>query len=397
MPKRMKNILWYSFLSSASWNMYQIIFNLYLRDLKMSNVFISGLMSLQLWGSAILGMILGMFGDRYGRKKMLLITSYISGVVILIRAIFPFETLLLWLAFFNGGLFASRMILLNTFIVEVTDHSNRAKAFGYNFGIMMGSGLIGNIIGGALGDVLGLKNTLIISSIVYLLSSITLLKVGDVKIKKKQKISELFNFKSIPKNELHILKGYLLSTFLIGFGAGLFIHFGNLIFKDLFSMTPTMIGVAISIAQVGTALGSFASPYLSKKFGPLEYTLFLQFLVVPLILAFAFVREPYTFTTLYALRFSFMNMTIPVITTLVMSNLPADKITTINSLNNLLNNSTRAIATAMFGIIVGTTNGYRNLFLISTVFYLLNFFVYLKFFYPLRKEKKTLSLYKIKK
>jgi len=191
------------------------------------------------------------------------------------------------------------------------------------------------------------------------------------------------------------MSGYLISTFTVGFGAGLFIHFGNLIFKDLFSMNPTMIGIALSIAQAGTAVGAALSPLLSKKFGALNYTGILQFFVVPLIIGLAYVRDPYMFTVLYALRFSFMNMTSPVMSNIVLSNLPKNKITAINSLNNLLNNLTRTVATALFGIIVGSTvSGYKILFLISGLFYFINFIVFMFIFMPLKNDEKTMNLYK---
>lgn len=395
MPARIKNIFIYTFLSSASWEMYKVIYNLYIKASGLSNEVISSFTSLELWGSAIIGLLLGILGDRFGRKKMLIGASLTSGLLAMSRVFIIDPKFLIIIAFILGGTFASRMILLNSYIVQLTDHGNRGKAFGLNFGIMMGSGLFGNMFGGYLGDLLGLKSTLLIASLIYLSSNIMLINIKDGHIKNTQTFKQLFDFRGFSSIEKRVTTGYLMSTAFVGFGAGLFIHFGNIIFKDLFDMSPTSIGIALSIAQVGTAMGSFLSPKLGKKYGPVQYTLLCQLAVIPLIVSLAYVRNPIIFIVIYALRFTFMNMTNPVITTLVMSNLPDDKITTINSLNNFLNNSVRGVATAMFGFIVGSSiSGYKTIFLISSIFYLLNFIVFLVIYYPLRNDKKTLILYK---
>ncbi|NUU99533.1 hypothetical protein XO12_05285 [Marinitoga sp. 1154] len=391
----MRKLLYYTFLSSLAQSIYRIVFNLFLRDLGFNNTFISHITSLEMIGSAFLGLLIGIMGDKFEKKIMLIFSSVTFAAITFLRISIPSETMLIYTALINGGVLTSRMILLNSLIVDITTHENRGKYFGYNFGLFMGSGLIGNLIGGSIGEVFGFSAALLITGITHLFSNFFLLLVHeDKKHHSEVSIKEIFSLKDFDELQSHIVKIHLIRTFLIGFGAGLFVNFGNVIFKDLFNMQPTIIGVALAFAQLGASLGSIFSSKLSKKFGAYQFTLFLNILVIPLIISFAYIRDPYLFTVLYALRFSFMNMTNPVSTTIIMSYIPQNKITTISSFRNFLNFISRSLAALIFGYITSFTNGYTYLFLISALFYFISLILLKFLFKPILNDKIFMSLYK---
>ncbi|SHE41682.1 Predicted arabinose efflux permease, MFS family [Marinitoga hydrogenitolerans DSM 16785] len=390
----MRKLLYYTLLSSIAQSIYRIVFNLFLRDIGFNNAFISHITSLEMVGSAFLGLLIGVLGDKFGKKLMLIISSVTFAIITFLRISIPTESILIYTALINGGVLTSRMILLNSLIVDITTHENRGKYFGYNFGLFMGSGLIGNLIGGALGEIVGFNVALLITGITHLASNFFLLLVHENKQHHSQvSIKEIFNLKEFNKLQGHIIKIHLIRTFLIGFGAGLFVNFGNIIFKDLFNMQPTIIGVALAIAQFGASLGSIFSSKLSKKFGAYQFTFLLNMLVIPLIISFAYVRDPYLFTVLYALRFSFMNMTNPVSTTIIMSYIPQNKITTISSIRNFLNFIARSFAALIFGYITSFSGGYTYLFLISALFYFISLLLLRNLFKPILKDEVFLKLY----
>ncbi|MDN5343137.1 MAG: hypothetical protein PWP28_2012 [Oceanotoga sp.] len=393
MSKNLKNLILYSFCSSIFWAIYKVVFNLYLRNIGFENDFIGTITSIEMIGSAFLGILIGVLGDRFGKKKLLYFASYGFGLLLFLRVTFPIKTFLLTLSFFSGGFMTSRMMLLNSYIIDITDNSIRGKAFGFNFGVTMGSGLFGNFLGGFLGEFIGFKITLYISAIAYIISNILLYNIPESDKNENTKFKDIFNISDFKEDELYILKYYYIRTFMISFGAGLFVNFGNLIFKDLFDMPPTLIGISLSIAQFGAAMGSIFSPVFSKKIGPMKYVMVLSGLVVPLIISLGFVKSAYLFVILYALRFSFMNMTNPVTMTVVLSSLPKNKVTTINSFRESFNFFARSIAAIMFGLIVSLPNGYTWLFLISSIFYFFAFIVLFKLFKPIKKGKILEELY----
>lgn len=393
MSKNLSNLIIYSFISSVSWAIYKVVFNLFLREIGFGNDFIGRITSIEMIGSAIIGIIIGVLGDRYGKKKMLFISSVGFGILLISRISFPTESVLYILSFFSGGFMTSRMLLLNSYIIDITEHSVRGKAFGFNFGVMMGSGVFGNFVGGVMGEYIGLKTTLFIAAFAYVLSILLIFKVPESIGNKERTLKEIFDLSEFTNDQKEIVKFYFLRTFTISFGAGLFVNFGNIIFKDMFNMSPAMIGIALSISQVGAATGSILSPKLGKKFGPFKYMKTLSIIVVPLIVTLGFVGDPYAFTTLYALRFSFMNMTNPVGMTIVLSSLPKDKVTTINSIRNSLNFLSRSVAAVLFGVIVALPSGYTYLFLIASIFYFIGYLMLKKMFNPIKKGKILHELY----
>ena len=385
-----KNIMIYTTISGTGLSMYRVLYNLFLRNLGYSNDFISAVMSSQLWGTAIIGLLLGFLADMIGRRKIIIFSSLLMPVVS-IMMLYPISKIyLIVLSFFRGGFSAVIFTVVLAAISSNTESEDRAKIFGLNFGLNMASGVFGNFIGGLLGDIIGLKVTLFISAIIYLSSAIPIMKIKTIKGRRPGK----FSFKGLNRDQKKILSYYFISTGAIGFGAGLFVHFGNLIFKDLFSLSTAGIGIVLSIAQLGTAMGSTLSHRLGKRFGPLKFVLVMEIMVVPLIILMAFVREPVAFTGIYTMRFVFMNITSPILTTIVFSSLPEDKLSTLSGINGFINNSIRAIAAMMFGEIVGAAaSGYTVLFLISALFYGISAFIAFLFFKNFEKTDFSRKLY----
>lgn len=365
----------FTFIVGLAHHGYATVYNLYLREMEVSNVLIGNAQSFILWGAAILGFLLAIVADRWGRRKMLLISILGSITFGLLRVQVLSPTLLLLFSFLYGGFNACRMTTLITLLLHNTSQDTRAKWFGMNFGLNMATGVVGNFLGGWFGDLFGLQTALIIMIAIEIAALVPYRKIPDTVIREKAKLQ-------FDPGQKFVLFYFLSSTMCIGFGAGLFIHFGNLIFRDLFGLSATLIGVVLAIAQLATAIGSILSPKMGRFVGPSRLLLWSHFLVVPLIFAMAFIREPLGFTATYSMRFVLMNMVNPIVPVLVFSHLPPNTVTSIQGLSNLVNNSMRALATFAFGFMVTSANGYTQLFIISGCFYLLNailtFFFYRK-------------------
>jgi len=386
-------LLIYTFISTITISMYRVVYNLYLRELGFCNNTIGNITSAQLWGSAIIGLIAAVIADRIGKRKILLFSAVVVPVVGIALAYVVDPGIVVLLSFIKGGFTVTAFTVVMAAMTGVTKTENRAKIFGLNFGINMASGVVGNFVGGFFGDLFGLQSTLLISMLGHFLAVIPIIQLRVIDTKSRFK--ELFDFSGLERDEKKVLTYYFVSTATVGFGAGLFIHFGNLIFKDLFNMSATGIGIALSIAQFGTAAGSILSHRLGRRFGPLRFNLAMQLLVVPLMLSLVVARQPVLFTVLYAFRFVFMNITNPIMTSIIYSYVPNSKLSTVSGLNGFLNNTVRAIAAMVFGYIVGTyVSGYNQLFLLSTVFYGANAFVIFLFYREFGTKSKVMELYK---
>jgi len=392
MRARIVELLVFTSISALTRDMFSVVFNLYLREKLLTNQEIGNITSFMLWGSAIIGFAMSLLAETIGRKKVLIISAFLFPLFNIGMIAIPNPAVLNLISFLRGGIGILSQTVVSAMIVYMTENRNRAKVFGLNIGLMMASGVFGNLLGGYFGEWFGLRQALYLSILLYCFSFIPLLriKVPDYKVA----IRKVLDFSMINKEQKKILMLFYCSTMTVGFGAGLFIHFGNLIYKDLFGLSSAAIGIALSIAQLGTAAGNVFSHVFARRVGPLQFRFWSEMLVIPLMVSLIVVRQPALFVLLYTLRFILMNSASPILTTIINSFVPKEKIATIAGMNALLNNSVRGIAAMLFGMIVGTSvSGYNLLFTISTAFYALNAVFSFLFLIGYRRHPIVLSLY----
>ncbi|MBP7704103.1 MAG: TCR/Tet family MFS transporter [Caulobacter sp.] len=107
-----------------------------------------------LWGlmQFIIGPILGMMSDRYGRRPVLLLSLAGLGVDFVVMALAPNLWWLLVGRILNG-MTASSFATANAYVADVTAPQDRAKVFGWMGSAFSFGFLIGPVIGGPLGDI----------------------------------------------------------------------------------------------------------------------------------------------------------------------------------------------------------------------------------------------------
>uniref|UniRef100_A0A7C4W8N0 MFS transporter n=1 Tax=Fervidobacterium thailandense TaxID=1008305 RepID=A0A7C4W8N0_9BACT len=373
-------ITYYTLVDGLAMGVYGTLFNLLLKSVGFSTSAVGRVTSNTLWGSALLSLFLGFLSDKVD-KKTVLVFSHLLGVFFgTYRALSISTAALNVSSFFFGGFSAVSATVVSTILVMKTDRDERSKYFGLNFGIGMLTGTVGNFIGGFLGELLGLKLSVLLSNLVRIFALIPILKLSV----KEQEVSRgVWNHvkqvrKNIPTNVRNVLIYYFLSTVSVGFGAGLFVSFGNIIFHDLFNFKPSLIGIILSLAQLATGLGAIFSHKLGKKFSEVRVLIFSYVLVPIMIVFLSFTREPAVFSTVYVLRFAVMNMVSPLLSSVVFSQVPTSILASVNGLNNFLNNVSRALSAELFAFFSQYSAGYTLIFLVSSVFYFANAFAMLR-------------------
>lgn len=361
----------YALITGVSGSMFRVSQNLFFRAEGLSNTSIGNIQSTGLWGAAFLGLIISLLADKIGRKQVLIAATILTSVSGFLLVLHTDPRFLIVYNFFRSGFHITSVTIVIAALTGYTHGGNRAKVFGLHGGILMGSGVVGNFLGGFLGDFFGLGPSLVFAAAFYLIAVIPLLMIKHpIAEHSEAELRHTVPLVIEPGMQRRILIYYFLSTSFVGFGAGLFIHFGNLIFYDLFQFQVYQIGIILSIAQLSTAVGSALSHRFGKKFGPLRFYLTLEWIVVPLIILMAFVRQPMVFIIIYCLRFAMMNMVSPILRSVVYSCVDSRRLATVSGVNNFLNNAVRGIAAFLFGIIIAEgIDGYQELFLISAVFY----------------------------
>ncbi|QIV77727.1 MFS transporter [Fervidobacterium pennivorans subsp. shakshaketiis] len=377
----------FTFIDGLAQGIYGTIFNLMLRTSGIPTSQVGRITSFFLWGSALLGLVFGIIADKINKKQLMLTTHLLSIFFGTYRVISPSLIQLGISSFLFGGFSTATSIVLSTLLILNTSRESRSKVLGLNFGIGMFTGVLGNIFGGLLGDVFPIRTVLIVASLsrIVAFAPIWKLKLYEPKYERKNtgdtNVLKFFSIlNKLDKRALKVVLYYFLSTMSVGFGAGLFVTFGNVIFYDIFHMKPSLIGLILALAQLATSIGAVFSYKLGKKFGDMNVLIFSYVFVPILIVLLSFIREPITFTFVYILRFAVMNMVGPLLTALVFSNIPANLLSSINGMNSFINNVARALSADLFSIFTKYNNGYTLIFVVSSLFYFLNAYVMIRMY-----------------
>lgn len=106
------------------------------------------------WGlmQFVIGPILGMLSDRYGRRPVLLLSLAGLAIDFVVMALAPNLWWLLVGRILNG-MTASSFATANAYVADVTAPQNRAKVFGWMGSAFSFGFVIGPVIGGPLGDI----------------------------------------------------------------------------------------------------------------------------------------------------------------------------------------------------------------------------------------------------
>lgn len=355
-------------ITSFAGQIYGVVYNLFLRQNGLTNLDIGKITSANLWGSAVLGTFFAFLVNKVEKRKFF---EYLLLMQILMQCLRIFlinPQIQVVLNFLSGASSSAISIIISASMIISTSSKDRIILFGSNFSISMITSVIGNLIGGTIADIAGFRFTMLIANVIYTSS---LFVVKKLPISNRQVVEKI----AFTKVQKRIFWYYLVSNLLVGFGAGLFISFGNLILSDLFAMSTTLIGLIMALTQVATGIGGAMNHTLEKRFGSTKVLFFCYSLVVPLMIFLAFVRNPVIFCSLYVVRFMLMNMVNPIFSVFVFSNLPVQYLPVTNGIGNLLNNSSRAIAALLYGYIVTNNSDYTKLLLISALFYLMNAFL----------------------
>ncbi|MHB1110339.1 MAG: Tet(A)/Tet(B)/Tet(C) family tetracycline efflux MFS transporter [Devosia sp.] len=100
----------------------------------------------------LLSPVLGVLGDRFGRRPVLLISLAGATIDYLIMALSP-ELWMLVVGRAMAGITSANMAVATAYITDITPEEQRAKRFGY-FHAMFGIGfIVGPVLGGVLGDI----------------------------------------------------------------------------------------------------------------------------------------------------------------------------------------------------------------------------------------------------
>ncbi len=215
----------------------------------------------------ILGPIIGILADRWGRKKIIVPALFLFGIAGTACAFARDFNLLLYLRFLQGIGVAPLLSLSITLIGDLYTGNRRAEAMGYSASISSIGTATYPIIGGALAT-MGWYYPFMLPILAIPLGLLVLFRL------KNPEPQSNGNFKRYLRNAGKVLKNRQLFGLFIASAAnfvflyGIHITYLPLLINDNFNAPPTIIGFLLSSVSISITIASTQLGKLARKFTP---------------------------------------------------------------------------------------------------------------------------------
>lgn len=217
----------------------------------------------------------GVYADRWDRKKIIVVTDFINGLLVGIISILVFTNNLslhmLYLlsaamsvtsAFFSPAIGAS--------IPSIVEKENLVKANSLSQVSSNNASIFGPILGGILISAIGIPGLFLLNSISFLISSFSELFITIPKVKRDlsakvtvlDDIKEAFKYTKKSKTLLHfmVVGGFIINFFLAPLQILVTVHA-----KEILGLGSEGVGVLLSAFAIGSLIMAVLVPQINKK------------------------------------------------------------------------------------------------------------------------------------
>jgi len=379
-------------LSGLSFGIWGAIFNLYLGELGYKEDFAGFMFSLSALATGFVALPAGLLCEGIGRKRSLLLGMLVSNLFYLVQ-VFTVDSFLLLASSLVAGLVGTISWVANApFMMENSEKEERTYLFSISWAFMTVAGMVGNLLGGYLPNsfavmvkgetVLGFRLTLLCSIVFTFVSVLPLLLIRE-KRTLKQKATQLLFLKNIQSGPT-VLK-LILTTGLIGFGAGFIVPLFNMYFANKLHATTEQVGTIFALGQVALAIGTLSAPVLSSRVGKVKAVVLCQVCSIPFIsmIALSETLEPAGFS--YLVRGALMNMAGPIGSTFAMEIVQSTERATTSGLTVMADMLPRAIGANLGGQMM-SSGEYVLPYFYTSIFYITAATLYFGFFRKMEKK-----------
>jgi MFS family permease len=268
----------------------------------------------------------GIFADRYGRRKMLVLGNVCSSLSLLGFALTTNFGLILMVAVLEGAGEAAFAVSVSALIAEKAGNEKRTAAFSLLAFLGWIAGAVGNYIIVSVpalqtfGFSFGQAHVFLYEVVAILSLSVTpflfLVKEGSI----------FRGFKEIlPRKSARVLAKFTGYSVLIAVGAGLFVPIIAYWFSAAYDVPDVVSLQFLGVSYVLTAFAVFMSPTLARRFGLVKATVITQ---ASSTIFMVFIPSAPTFpvaASIYLVRVFLMNLSNPLTQSLIMGLVSPDE------------------------------------------------------------------------
>jgi MFS family permease len=379
-------------VTGIAMGVYRLIFNFYVLSLGYDEALLGKLITTNQFTALLLALPMGFLVDRFGRKNGLMVRSLLLAASVAGTALWPEIWVLYLMNIFFGVVQSLSSVVMSPFLMENSGEEERTYLFSFSSGLMMVSASIGNWLGGYLPTWMGAYQDVDPeSSIAYawalasiaLVAFLGMLPVTLLKPGQGEKIARSFDPVRVLREKPALLSKLLLPSLIISIGAGLFMPFMNVFFREVHAQSDQVIGTLFAWGSLAMGAGLLLAPVIAERIGKIQLVVLSQGLSIPFMILLGF--APFTVSALaYYVRMALMNMSSPIYQTFVMEKVDASERTTVASLASMVWNSGRAFSPSISGWLQ-VNYGFIPVFVLAILLYACAVPLYWQFF--LRKQE----------
>ncbi|OGV97326.1 hypothetical protein A2W24_00540 [Microgenomates group bacterium RBG_16_45_19] len=328
-----------TFFAAFTFAVFQLLLNLYLKEMGFKEGFIGSLLSATALGTLVISGPLIFLLPRFSYRTILIVSLAFSAIGYAFLSTAQHEASLWLAAFFSGASAAGLRLSAPPFFMQSSSPKERSYLFSLNFGTWILAAIMGSLLGGYLVKILDSFDISHVQSLRWsLLISIGFGLIGVIpfgliktKAAKKEGSSEIWKWQNFKKRGKIYFK-LAFPLFLVGVGAGLIIPFLNLYFKTLFHQSAHQIGIYFAWLQIFMLAGIIIGPVVAKKWGMIRTIVFTELASIPFMLILAFTTKLSFAIGAFFIRGALMNMAQPISTHFAMEAVEEKEHPLVNSL-----------------------------------------------------------------
>jgi MFS family permease len=380
----------YTIVIGVAFGIYRLVFNFYVLGLGYDQSFLGKVLTANSLTALLVALPAGYLGDRLGRKYTLFLSSVAASVAVLGMVLWHAPTGLFAMNVLFGAAQSLGAVTLGPFLMENSGEKERTYLFSFASGLQMIAASVGNWMGGWLPSTLGAARGVPATSAtaygmaivaVAAVASLSVLPVLAIRRRRQARPGKLdlspFQY---ARQRPRLLTKLLLPTLVTSLGAGLFMPFMNIFFREKYNMPDETIGNLLAIGSLAMAIGLLVAPPLADRYGKIQVVVISQAVSIPFLIILGFAPFFWLSACAYLVRLSLMNMSGPVYQSFVMERVDEQARATVASLVSMAGSFGWAFSPTVSGWLQ-VNYGFNPVFALVIGLYIASIYLYWRFFW----------------
>ncbi|NIV15496.1 MAG: MFS transporter [Aliifodinibius sp.] len=372
---------------------FRLLFNFFVLSLGFDEELLGNLITTSNTTALLMALPMGYLVDLWGRKNSLIIRTLFLGLAVAVMAVWPSAPIFFAMNILIGLAMSIGSVVTGPFMMENSEEKERSYLFSFSSGIRMAAMSVGNWVGGYLPTwVGGYENVDPESSTAYagtmlilaLVSVIGLIPIFFVKRNRLAKVREgVFSPIVFARENPKLLGKFFTPLLIVSIGAGLFVPFMNVFFREVHYLPDTTVGSLMAWGSLAMGVGLLIAPPLADRLGKLRLVVISQGLSIPFMILLGFSPIVWIGAAAFYFRMALMNMSSPIYQNFILEKVKPDERATVASLHSMVWSFGRSFSPSVSGSLQ-VNYGFGPPFLIAICLYAVAIFLYWMFW--LRKS-----------